>query len=369
MRAPLALLLLPAAAQLNETESGEPRRCFGGNPDRKYVLDWQAKGHDFFDAWEFETVNPTNGAALYRDKGTSFAQGLIENHADHAIIRTGNRSTNVHRDSVRLMSNKQWKYFLAVAKFNHVPHGSGVWPAFWSLGMDEWPHGGEIDILEYVNGERNKVGFHVGHTHKCQLDYFRVNKHGCGYFPDEYLMFYDCTTDYAKLKLGCGPNRWGSRKTGEALAKEPFVMATEWTEDFIKVFRFPEKEVPADIESDDPKPHQWDDKYVVSWFPFAESEAARKGSCPDPANVLSPQKLIINIELCGQWAGQIWSRGQGAPNNWRHSWCVNHGWVEEHDCCAMFMQNPEMDEYLRQRAFFDIGYMKVFQSRREEVLV
>lgn len=34
-----------------------------------------------------------------------------------------------------------------------MPDGCGTWPAFWSIGAKRsWPAGGEIDILEGVNG-------------------------------------------------------------------------------------------------------------------------------------------------------------------------------------------------------------------------
>lgn len=48
-----------------------------------------------------------------------------------------------------------FKYGTAAARIL-LPSGSGLWPAFWSMGNGEWPDAGEIDIMECV-GESDWV--------------------------------------------------------------------------------------------------------------------------------------------------------------------------------------------------------------------
>ena len=62
-------------------------------------------------------------------------------------------------------ANKQsWKYGKIVSRIK-LPHGEGIWPAFWMLGANinenggdtPWPQSGEIDILELYGSKDDGV--------------------------------------------------------------------------------------------------------------------------------------------------------------------------------------------------------------------
>jgi beta-glucanase (GH16 family) len=55
-----------------------------------------------------------------------------------------------------------------------LPVGSGLWPAFWALGIGRWPACGEIDIMESVG----------------EPDWISAGAHGSGYCGDAALVNY-----------------------------------------------------------------------------------------------------------------------------------------------------------------------------------
>ena len=67
-----------------------------------------------------------------------------------------------HYTSARLLTlgKAAWTYGLVEARIK-VPHGQGMWPAFWMLGTNiasaAWPACGEVDIMENIGKEPGTV--------------------------------------------------------------------------------------------------------------------------------------------------------------------------------------------------------------------
>lgn len=63
------------------------------------------------------------------------------------------RKENGQWTSARLTGDKVGKLPAYLEANITVPTGQGTWPAFWLTSQGSWPQGGEIDVMEQINGD------------------------------------------------------------------------------------------------------------------------------------------------------------------------------------------------------------------------
>mmetsp|Transcript_64615 Transcript_64615/g.199988 ORF Transcript_64615/g.199988 Transcript_64615/m.199988 type:complete len:568 (+) Transcript_64615:44-1747(+) len=346
------------------------------HPNITYSLDWRAQGRAFFDDWAFLLNDYNNGASEYLNHPDAVADRVVEAYETHAIIRTGPRGRRLKRKSVKIASHRTWKYGLMGMRFSHVPWGCGLWPAFWTHAPGfPWPEGGELDMLEYVNDIPSQTSFHTGMSNRCQLAGSVINPPFCPVMPDMNGMNYDCTTRYP-LQLGCAVNKLPLMSPYQ-WAHFPSVILVEWTPRFMKVFVIPEREIPADIQADAPRPNTWD-HWLVAYYPFARSNEIFPSTCPNPQDVMKPQQLVLQINFCGDWAGKVWPLSGSCVNRVGPHFPLQCRAVDplldrrpgalEEDCCTKFIYDADgtygTEQYLAERAFFNISWVKVWNPVR-----
>lgn len=90
--------------------------------------------------------------------------------ADNAVVINGNLKITMKKEaysgsnytSARLLTKDKFsfKYGKVEARIK-LPQGGGTWPAFWMLGSDigtvGWPACGEIDIMEHLGNDINRI--------------------------------------------------------------------------------------------------------------------------------------------------------------------------------------------------------------------
>jgi hypothetical protein len=151
-----------------------------------------------------------------------------------------------------------------------------------------WPTSGEVDIIEGVNSQtKNSMALHTSP--------------GCSFTKQTQTGVFINSNCDTKLNdnSGCSNKATNVNSYGTGFNKAGGgIYATQWTKDFIKIWHFARTSAfPADITSGKPNPAKWG-------TPLAYWKASSK--CNIDSHFKS-MNLVLNINFCGDWAGNVWS--------------------------------------------------------------
>ncbi len=198
-RATNLILLLVSAISLSCNKGGGiagPKDSSNGIP---VLPGWQLVWHDEFDStgvdltkWNFEvngygggnneleyyTANPQNA---YIDSGSLVIQALKQDYMGKNY--TSARMTTQYKGD--------WTYGRIEVRAM-LPYGQGLWPAIWMMPTDSyyggWPLSGEIDIMEMLGQQANKIygTLHFGQPHQMRQGTYTLPG---GYFSSAFHVF------------------------------------------------------------------------------------------------------------------------------------------------------------------------------------
>lgn len=321
-----------------------------------YSLVAEFSGSNFFDGFTFQNItDPTAGFVRYVNSETAATErlaGYIFNPTanstaaylgvDHTGVATGGRN------SVRITTNATFSNgALVVVDVLHMPLGlCATWGALWMTGPD-WPTQGEIDIIEGVNeNQYNSMTLHtsagcstvnasatfLGTLAHTDCDAYANGNTGCGIVAPATATLTTSTAAGGDEEGACTHSTAGAGFNAQGGG----IYAMLWTDEGISVYLFPHEFVPADLTAGTPDPNSWTAKPLAR---FAGSEC-------DFANHFSNQAIVIDTDLCGDWAGSVWSESS-CPTTTGFS-----------SCDAFVATKPEAFR----EAYWSIASLRVYQT-------
>ncbi|KAG9228975.1 glycoside hydrolase family 16 protein [Amylocarpus encephaloides] len=298
---------------------------------------------NWFTSFKYNTINdPTEGTVDYIGLAESQKSGLSRIVGNQVYLGVDNTSivdaSSRGRKSMLLTSFDEFKYGILIGDFAHMPASDcGTWPAFWSISeghtmedTSKLPYG-EIDLLETFNSNTN--GWMTLHTDPRLAE--------CTFQQTKPFQAGSINQDFTSCRNGPGCSTVapiGSSGT-PFNAQGGGVYAYEWTSQFINMYYFPRKMIPADIKAGRPN--------TASWGIPVASFDTRRGGCDLDGN-FPEQTIYFDTTFCGKSAG-------------------GKGWTDWTDC-SKTTKVSTCDAYVRQtphafdNAYWLINSVKVYQQ-------
>lgn len=167
---------------------------------------------------------------------------------------------------------------------DHMPHGCGTWPAWWTCGPD-WPYHGEIDIIEGVHDSTaNLQTLHTSSDCSMPAD------------GSSFTGSWQSTNCDVWQTGNAGCSIQGASYGAPFNANQGGVYAMEWANDHIQVFFFPRGSIPSDVLSLSPRPETWGKP--TGYWPLGSNCAASH---------FDSHQIIFDNTFCGDWAGNTFA--------------------------------------------------------------
>ena len=160
--------------------------------------------------WDYEEGFVRNREAQYytraRLENARVEKGrlVIECRKEH-FKPDGHEAVEYTSASLITLNRASWQYGRIEMRAK-IPHGGGVWPAFWTLGTNitqvGWPASGEMDIMEFFSTDTNHIygtahyavaGRHRSDGGRVKTDqpYKRFHVYAIEWYPDRIDFFFD----------------------------------------------------------------------------------------------------------------------------------------------------------------------------------
>lgn len=298
-----------------------------------YKLKEHQQGEEFFSFYEFYEGPDIAGSSGFNDyvsMDKAREIGILNVTSDGSVYM-GSAPTGADnkykRQSIRLEGKTLFDRGLFVIDLDHMPAGCGVWPAFWLSDDDDWPNGGEIDIVEGINYQSTiKTALHT--AAKCsmfnQVPYYART----GYWETSegiYDRFTGRTDNKSVVNSdNCwagAPHQWTNQgcvvvsdeeeTLGVPLNKKGGgVFVLEWDPDngYIRSWAFtPHNTVPHNLAqaiatAGEKDPSKRVEPLSAEWgLPFSYFAIGDDTNCV--SDHFKQQRLIINLAFCGSVAG------------------------------------------------------------------
>ncbi|KAF4563910.1 hypothetical protein EYR36_003155 [Pleurotus pulmonarius] len=255
-----------------------------------YDLVRDYSGQTFFDGWDFfgSWDNLTLGDVWWLNRNDAFSQGLVFiNDAQRAVLKVDNVNDvpfNEKRASIRITTQEAYGVgSLWILDAVHLPFGCSVWPAFWTKGTGEWPDTGEIDIMEGINlMTSNQMALHTlpGCTHTTPPNQMGITREN------------DCSEPSGCVVAETSPGSLGAAFA----AAGGGVWAVQFDVAGVFMWFWSRANIPPSVtEATSTSPMD-----VSQWGP---PSASYPSTTCNITQFFSAQNIVLDITLCGSWAG------------------------------------------------------------------